>query len=294
MRMVFLILFSISIAYAGDHISIPAPAGGDFRIAEIDTQKLRGKNIFLYFGFTRCPHICPLTLARLKQMTQLVPEAEKNDIQVIFISVDNVRDTTASLKKYIAPYGPQFLATTANDKVLNRILPKFGARYSHYLTPNKVLLVDHTSSVFVINKKGEWAGQLDFDASPAAFYKAYRDSDSEKREFKVPASLETLKIAGPILEKIKIRYVPQPKVQEDFKITVTSPELIPLEADITGIERSMGYIRPKFIREGDGSYSAKVNLPLCELKKMRWKLNIIFQAKELPLRSALFTFETKE
>ena len=298
-----------------NEVVLTAPEGGDFSLpgttGTINTRHLRGKNIFLFFGFTKCPHICPTTMIRMRQMLNLLPVNEREQVRVIFISVDNERDSLADLKKYTKRYGPQFLAGTTTNKNLNEIAKKFGARFARFRTKNNVLLVDHTDSLFVINKKGVWAETLGFDATPDQLVSALRNSENvtvsplAAQSVKLrllgtnkacDLAIEDCEIALPENKKISVSLSPKPaKVQQDLSFTVRSDSahLVPYEVDLTGVQLNMGYIRPKLIPAGDG-YSAQVRLPICELRKMKWKANILFKNKSSELTSAVFFFETKD
>lgn len=314
LRQFFLMLITVTALASESEVMIAAPEGGDFSLpgtaGSINTRNLRGKNILLFFGFTKCPHICPTTMIRIRQMLNLLPVNDREQVRVIFISVDNERDSLASLKKYTENYGPQFLAGTTSDKNLSEIAKKFGARFARFRTKNNVLLVDHTDSIFVINKKGVWAETLGFESTPEQLVNALRNSEKATTSPLASQSLK-LKLLGinkscdlaiddcvitlPENKKISVSLSPKPaQVQQNLTFTVRSaPELIPYEVDLTGVQLNMGYIRPKLTASGD-SYSVGIRLPICELRKMKWKASILFKNKAEEHSSAVFFFETKD
>ena len=246
-------------------------------------------------------------------MINMLPENEKENVRVIFVSVDNERDTLQSLQKYIHPNGIQFVAGTADDKKLHAILAKYGARYARFRTKNKVLLVDHTDNVFVINKNGLWTDTLNFNSTPEQFLEAFRASDKITSETsKLGKNIQSIqlgknnkcdlaknecKIELPDHQTISVRLTPFPiKAQSDFTVSVkvTSDKLIPQEVDFNGVQLNMGYIRPALMLQEDGSYSATLNLPICELRKMQWKVSVILKDSLSRYFSTLFFFETKD
>lgn len=290
---------------------IKSPSGGDFKVGNIDTKKFRGKSLFIFFGFSKCPQVCPLTLSHLKQLVSLLPEDQKDSVRVLFISVDNVRDSALTLNEFIKPFGPQFLAATGTDYVLRSVASKFGARFARYKTKSGALLVDHTSSVFVVNKKGIWTQQLDLDVSAQELLQARNTAETISRppvspEFEAQSLGEnkrcnlSQKICTQNLQnnaRLTLELTPRPaKTQEDVRLTahLQNLNLVPVEADVNGKEINMGYIRPALAPDASGGYTAKVNLPICELKKMNWVVRLILKDAEDKKYSVTFHFDSKD
>ena len=85
--------------------SKPPSIGGRFTLISQDGRPLtdadfRGKNTLVFFGFTNCPDVCPLTLNNISRAMVLLG-ADANKIQPLFISVDPLRDTPNVLRKYL-------------------------------------------------------------------------------------------------------------------------------------------------------------------------------------------------
>ena len=76
--------------------------GGDFELTgpdgkELSSESFRGKVILIYFGYTYCPDVCPMSLSHLK-VGMLNLKEQAKDVQVLFISIDSERDTPEKLK----------------------------------------------------------------------------------------------------------------------------------------------------------------------------------------------------
>src|SRR4051812_18148971 len=92
--------------------------GRDFHLigddgAPHELAEFRGKVIALYFGYTRCPDACPLTLATLAESVRLLGEDGKH-VQVIFATVDPKHDKPKSLRQYVRSFHEGFLALYGN------------------------------------------------------------------------------------------------------------------------------------------------------------------------------------
>ncbi len=113
-------------------------------------EELKNKNTLLFFGYTSCPDICPTTLTVLNQVYK---QLEKN-INVVFVSVDPQRDTTAKLLDYMEYFNKDFLGVTGSKKEIDQFTKQFNAGYIiEEKTSDDNYLVSHTSSIFLINSE---------------------------------------------------------------------------------------------------------------------------------------------
>ncbi|GAB4500731.1 MAG: SCO family protein [Anaerolineales bacterium] len=140
--------------------SIQPPVNmGDFTLQSdagpVTLSQFRGKHVILFFGFTHCKDICPVTMALLKKsLSQLGPDAEK--FQVIFVSVDPARDTPQISSEYARLFNPAFLGLTGSTAEIETVTKQYGISYE-LLPPdaNGDYEVEHTASVLVLNTQGE-------------------------------------------------------------------------------------------------------------------------------------------
>ncbi|MCV2885835.1 SCO family protein [Aestuariibacter sp. AA17] len=123
---------------------------------------LEGKWTLTFVGYTFCPDICPTTLVELKRIyPDLQSIQSEQPIQVLFISVDPARDTTERLAEYIAFFHPEFVAASAEHKVLYPLIRSMGMMYAIADdTSDGEYLVDHSGSVVVINPNGHVVGRF--------------------------------------------------------------------------------------------------------------------------------------
>jgi len=88
--------------------------GRDFHLLDQDGRPrsladFRGKVLAVYFGYTRCPDVCPLTLANLGDAVRLLG-ADGTRVQGVFVTVDPKRDSPKVLKEYVRAFHDDFLA----------------------------------------------------------------------------------------------------------------------------------------------------------------------------------------
>ena len=69
----------------------------------------RGIVTLLYFGYTHCPDLCPLTMSNTSVAMRMLPRADQARIRVLFVSVDPGRDTPARLRSWLGGFDPAFI-----------------------------------------------------------------------------------------------------------------------------------------------------------------------------------------
>lgn len=122
--------------------------------AALHWGQLNGKPRLVFFGFTRCPEICPTTIADLSAaLDELGPIAR--DIEIDFVSVDPERDTPEHLATYFASFGSQFRGLTGERAQIDRVVAAFHAFYEHVPTSGDDYTVNHTAITYLVNPAGE-------------------------------------------------------------------------------------------------------------------------------------------
>ncbi|MGW7485554.1 SCO family protein [Streptomyces sp. NPDC054786] len=75
-------------------------------------EKTKGHPTLIYFGYTNCPDVCPLTMANIAVAVKQLPRAEQKDLRVVFVTSDPERDTPAALKKWLGGIDKDFTGLT--------------------------------------------------------------------------------------------------------------------------------------------------------------------------------------
>lgn len=120
-------------------------------------DRLKGRWTLLFFGYTHCPDVCPITLSVLKNAKGRMADAgaDGDPVQVVFVSVDPQRDTLEHMGAYVAHFDPEFLGVTGEDANLKEFARQLGVLYIR-AEPDASgnYLVDHTAAVFLIDPRG--------------------------------------------------------------------------------------------------------------------------------------------
>lgn len=143
---------------------------GDVRVIgqdgrEIVWGSLTGAPRAVFFGFTRCPEICPTTIAELDgAMALLGPAAE--DLKVQFVTVDPARDTPDHLARYLSSFGPRFSGFTGTQREIERLAQAYRVRYRKVPITGDDYTMDHTALVYLIDREGRVRDFIAYGVGP--------------------------------------------------------------------------------------------------------------------------------
>ena len=108
----------------------------------------------MFFGYTRCPDVCPTTLAEMKAVKdKLGPEGDR--LQVLFVTIDPERDTPELLAKYVPAFDPSFLALYGDADATAKAAKEFRVFYQKAAgsSPDNYSM-DHTAATFLYDPQG--------------------------------------------------------------------------------------------------------------------------------------------
>jgi protein SCO1/2 len=139
----------------------PAP---DFSLTDhtgraVTLSDYRGSVALVFFGYTHCPDVCPLTLARLARVLEAMGPAAK-DVQVLLVTVDPERDTPDVLREYVGRFGPGIHGLTGGEQAVHAAMAGYGA----YTMSGTSHGLDHSSAIYGIDRDGQLRVVLSPDA----------------------------------------------------------------------------------------------------------------------------------
>ncbi|MEL0156171.1 MULTISPECIES: SCO family protein [unclassified Sphingopyxis] len=166
-------VFGVILAVGGGDGSKSAPAasagaaiGGPFTLTAADgstltDRTLKGRPFAIFFGFTRCPDVCPTSLARMAQLReQLGPDGMKFDI--VFVSVDPQHDRPADIGSYVALFKTPIIGATGTDAQLAQIQKEYGVYVRKVPIEGGDYTVDHTAAIYLMDKDGHFVTTIDY------------------------------------------------------------------------------------------------------------------------------------
>lgn len=128
-----------------------------------ELDALAGHWSLLFFGYTHCPDICPVTLAILKQVRQGLRDLAAFDTraQVVLISVDGERDTSEVLQQYVQHFDPSFRAATGSPEALHLLTRQLAADFTRITTDESgAYWFDHSPAILLIDPAQRVVGEF--------------------------------------------------------------------------------------------------------------------------------------
>ena len=159
-------------ASLGGPIQLTSPRG-DFRLAEVSMGEAAPPDatpvVALYFGYTQCPDVCPMTLAALRQVLTELPASAAARVVPVLVSLDPERDTPARLATYAGHFGPRFIGVTGSDTELAEIARRYGVSHRRVDAPDSALgyTVDHGAALYLVSAQGRIYDRIPFTPGAA-------------------------------------------------------------------------------------------------------------------------------
>lgn len=114
----------------------------------------RDKVVLLYFGYTHCPDVCPLTLAHLHVAMQALGK-QADDVRILFVSVDPARDTPAVMHAYVGAFDKHAVGLTGSPDAVEALSKRYRSAFSREpSSQDGNYEVSHSSAIYVFDRAG--------------------------------------------------------------------------------------------------------------------------------------------
>mmetsp|Transcript_7997 Transcript_7997/g.9181 ORF Transcript_7997/g.9181 Transcript_7997/m.9181 type:complete len:306 (-) Transcript_7997:27-944(-) len=177
----------------GRVVSTGKPAiGGPWSLIDLEGKlvtnvSFQGKWLLLYFGFARCPDICPSEMLKLARVIDHLKESHPqlaSKLVPVFVSVDPARDSLTALKEYAKDFHPDYVFLTGSPTQVQDMAKKYRVYVSKAEeTDDGDYLVDHSIVVYFHDDKGELSD---------CFTQSMRPKDISEKIIKTMTTPETL------------------------------------------------------------------------------------------------------
>ena len=142
---------------------VASMAGSSFSLKDVNNNIITEKSFespatALFFGFTNCPDVCPITLNKLNVIMNEL-EKEKEKLKVFFISIDPERDTPEIMKSYLSSFGNQIIGITGESEKIFTLSKSWGIKSQKIFSENGNYTVDHSSPILLL-KNGKYSDRI--------------------------------------------------------------------------------------------------------------------------------------
>ena len=127
----------------------------------------RGAVVLLFFGYTFCPDVCPLTLSHWKKIAGLLGSAS-DSVRFVYITVDPARDTPEQLSSHLSVFDEDFFGLTGDPKDLDQIYKTFGVIHEkvQIAESSAGYLMNHTARTNLVDQDGNWRLTFAYNTAP--------------------------------------------------------------------------------------------------------------------------------
>ncbi|MCA1770607.1 MAG: SCO family protein [Halomonas sp.] len=148
---------------SGGPIELPSTRG-DFSLAQLEEDQLA----VVFFGYTYCPDVCPMSLAVVRQVLAELDDTDRERVVPLMISVDPERDTLERLAEYTGFFGDAFIGATGSEAQLKEIAERYGVIWRRVETPESAMAytIDHSSSLYLVDREGTILQRVLYSPSP--------------------------------------------------------------------------------------------------------------------------------
>lgn len=171
----------------------------DFRLLDqqgefFSKADFQGHWNLVFFGFTNCPDICPLTMAELRQFYAGLDFSVDVKPQVFLVTVDPGQDDPESMAAYLANYSEEFIGLSGDPEQIAQLAEELYVGYGDAVAPEAATasheheashsevdvtpgdyLIEHSAHIAVINPQGDYYAVMRAPHRDRDLIKAFRE-----------------------------------------------------------------------------------------------------------------------
>ena len=149
--------------------------GSEFSLKDVNDEiitqtSFEGPLTAIFFGFTNCPDICPMTLNNLDLVISKLSKKKKEKFKVFFVSIDPERDSPEIIKEYLNSFENEIYGITGDPKKIFIMSQSWGVLSEKIFTGEGEYLINHSSSIILL-KNGKFISRISHHAAYEDIYK---------------------------------------------------------------------------------------------------------------------------
>ena len=149
--------------------------GSSFSLKDVNNEiitesSFKGPLTAIFFGFTNCPDVCPMTLNNLDLVIKNLEQKKKEKFKVFFVSIDPERDSTEIIKDYLNSFENKIYGITGDPKKVFLMSKSWGVLSEKIFTEDGNYLINHSSSIILL-KNGKYLNRISHHVSYEDIFK---------------------------------------------------------------------------------------------------------------------------
>ncbi len=150
-------------------------SGSSFILKDVNNEAITEKSFqgpltAIFFGFTNCPDICPMTLSNLDQVLEKLNNDENERFKVYFISIDPEKDNPEVIKDYLNVFKNKIYGITGDPQKIFSLSKSWGVLSEKIFTTDGNYLINHSSSILLLSR-GKYINRISHHEKLEDIYK---------------------------------------------------------------------------------------------------------------------------
>ena len=150
--------------------------GSSFSLNDVNNEiitetSFEGPLTAIFFGFTNCPDVCPMTLNNLDLAIKNLEQEKKDKFKVFFVSIDPERDSPQVIKNYLNSFENKIYGITGDPKKVFLMSKSWGVLSEKIFTEDGNYLINHSSSIILL-KDGKYINRISHHANYKDIFKS--------------------------------------------------------------------------------------------------------------------------
>jgi len=150
--------------------------GSNFSLLDVNNEMIteesfKGPVTAIFFGFTNCPDVCPMTLGNLDQAINNLKDDKKEKFKVFFVSIDPDRDTPDVIKNYLEIFENKMYGITGDPEKVFLLSQSWGVLSEKIFDEEGNYSINHSSSIIIL-KDGKYLDRISHHAQYEDIFKA--------------------------------------------------------------------------------------------------------------------------
>ena len=150
--------------------------GSNFSLLDVNNEMIteesfKGPITAIFFGFTNCPDVCPMTLGNLDQAINNLKDDKKEKFKVFFVSIDPDRDTPKVIRNYLEIFENKMYGITGEPEKVFLLSQSWGVLSEKIFDEEGNYSINHSSSIILL-KDGKYLDRISHHAQYEDIFKA--------------------------------------------------------------------------------------------------------------------------
>ena len=139
-------------------------------------SQLKGQVVLIFFGFTACPDVCPISLSTISNVFHHLKSEELEKSKALFITLDPERDKVEMMREYTGFFHPNIIGLTGEPRNISDVARLYGVKYRKKSFDRSALgyVINHTADIYLVDTVGMLIQRYPHDVDPDVLIRKIR------------------------------------------------------------------------------------------------------------------------